>query len=690
MRLPLEWLKEFVTVKLTPQQLAERLTMAGLEIGAIEQTENGPVFDIEITPNRSDWLSIIGIAREISAITGERLNLHSAQGSGLRAQSKSRKPPAPSPQPQASLAIHIDDRKGCLRYIGRLIRGVAVAPSPDWMQRRLIACGTRPINNIVDITNYVLFEYGQPLHAFDADHLAENTICVRRAVAGEPVTALDGITRKLTNDILVIADAKQPVAIAGIMGGLVSGVKSQTRNIILESALFDPIIVRRAGRKLGLTSESSYRFERGVDPEGVLAASQRAAQLILELAGGTEETVKDVGTPAKRRAAITVEPIKAQQWLGLPVNSAMLRTTFARLGCRVASAGASAPVSVVPPSYRRDLNREVDFYEEIARVIGYDKIKTTVPVVSLINPDALKVSSFSLTHHLRETCAGFGLQEAVTWSLIAESELACCGYSAKAATKLANPLSQDHAFLRPSLLAGLMRTLRHNAARGTANVSIFELGRVWENETESSHLAILISGEWFPDWNTTRQTASFWVLKGLLQGLVQQVTGLGMEMTLAAYPWSEPGESAKIIFDERALGMAGEISGKALEAYDLKKPAWFGEINVDVLLSVPRRAARVSPPPEFPPVKRDLSVLLDQKIIYHDVEQTIREAAGALAGQVELIDRFTGKQVPEGKYSVTFSIEYRDPTRTLTAAEAEAAHNRVTEALTGQLGAIRR
>ena len=257
MKVPLEWLKAYVAIRLAPEALAERLTMAGLEVTGIEQGPSGPVFDLEITPNRADCLSIIGVAREVAAITGQRLKPTSAQGSGLRAQGKGRKPPAPSPQPTTSLSIHIDDQRDCMRYIGRLIENVTIKPSPQWMQRRLLACGARPINNLVDITNYVLLEYGQPLHAFDADRLSRQIIRVRRATTNEPITTLDGVARTLRPDTLVIADAKQPIAVAGVMGAVGSEVAERTTRVLLESALFDPVTVRRTARTLGLASDSS-------------------------------------------------------------------------------------------------------------------------------------------------------------------------------------------------------------------------------------------------------------------------------------------------------------------------------------------------------------------------------------------------------------------------------------------------
>jgi len=366
MRVPLEWLKEFVTIRDTPEALAGRLTMAGLEVVGIERVNGEPVLDLEITPNRADCLSILGVAREVAVLTGQRLKLP-GQETGDRRQGKRGRTRLMSHV--SCLKIVIEDRAGCRRYIGRLLEGVRMGSSPAWMQRRLAACGLRPINTVVDITNYVLLETGQPLHAFDFDRLAQGTIVVRRAQATEALTTLDGVRRTLSPEILVIADAETPVAVAGVMGGVGSEVTPTTRRVLLESAWFDPVTVRRAARRLGLASESSYRFERGVDPVGVETASARAGALIRELAGGEEAAVRDVGAKPSPRRAITVEGPRLNRWLGTRLEAPTIRSTLAQLSCRVASSGMSASMQVTPPSFRQDLTQAVDLYEEVARVM---------------------------------------------------------------------------------------------------------------------------------------------------------------------------------------------------------------------------------------------------------------------------------------------------------------------------------
>ncbi len=687
MKVPLEWLKEYVPIRLAPKALAERLTMAGLEVTGIEQGPSGPVFDLEITPNRADCLSIIGIAREVAALTNQRLKLPSAQGSRLKAQGKvqGRQPSAFSLQPRAKLTIRIEDQQGCQRYIGRLIDGVRIGPSPEWMQRRLIACGARPINSVVDITNYVLLEYGQPLHAFDFDRLAQGTILVRRARTGESLTTLDGVKRALASEMLVIADAARPVAVAGVMGGMGSEVTQQTRTVLLESALFDPLTVRRTARKLGLASESSYRFERGVDPVGVEAASARAAALIQELAGGEAAAAADVGAKPLKRTGIILESARASRWLGMPLSPTAVRTTLARLSCHVASSGAGDVLHVGVPSFRRDLTQGVDLYEELARASGYDHIPSSIPTVSMAVQPSEEAVRYRRAQSLRCLCAGLGLTEVITWSLVSEADLARCGGAAAQAVRLANPLSQDHAFLRPSLLIGLLQAVRRNLTHGLSGVRMFELGSVTQpTQPETLHLGIALAGQWARDWRTN-ETADFFRLKGIIQALISTLCDGELQMTAARQPWAQQG--MEVTLNGRAVGVAGQVSRAIAQALDIERDVWFSELFVEALTVSRRPGAAIQPPAHVPPVKRDLSVFVSEATTSDAVARTIRETAGALAECIELIDRFTGTQVPSGMYSLTFSIDYRDPSRTLTAAEVDAVHQRIGQALARQFGA---
>ena len=686
MKVPLEWLKDYVAIRLKPETLADRLTMAGLEVTGIAMVNGQAVFDIEITPNRADCLSIIGIAREVAAMTGQRIKLPQRQATSDKRQARTR----PTLRtPHSALRIRIEDRKGCRRYIGRLLAGVTIGPSPSWMQRRLLACGIRPINNVVDITNYVLLESGQPLHAFDFDRLAQGVILVRRAKPKEAMTTLDGVARTLSPDVLVIADAARAVAVAGVMGGVGSEVTPRTTAVLLESAWFDPVIVRRTSRALGLASESSYRFERGVDQVGVETASARAASLICRLAGAAEQACRDVGAKPLVKPAIVVDASLASRWLGLPLSPAQIRSSLARLGCRVSSSESSPLLRVVPPSFRRDLIHDVDCFEELARLIGYERIPATLPTAIM---PASRDAQSPLYRHLQSIrCLGasLGLMETVTWSLVSEMELSRCGWTAGEALRVTNPLSQDYAFVRPSMIMGLLRAIHRNLSQGAQGVRIFELGSVVQAGTvahERASLGVALAGAWSRDWRT-KETCDFFRLKGLVDALIQRLCGQPATCRAADVSWADPAEAARVFLKSRAVGAIGRLSRQAASAWDLDDAVWLAELDVTSLLQAQRALESAVAPSPFPPVKRDLSLVVDNAIACDQVASTIREVGGAMAQRVELIDRYTGRQLPPNTYSLTFSIEYRDPARTLTADEADDVHHRIGQALVERFAA---
>ncbi len=669
MRVPVEWLKEFVPSRLAPKVLAERLTMAGLEVIGIHDSPQGPVLDLEVTPNRPDWLSIVGVAREVAALTGQRLKTPAPA---------TRRPAARAPT--QALVIRIEDPQGCTQYVGRLLDGITIKPSPDWMQQRLLACGIRPINNVVDITNYVLLELGQPLHAFDADRLADSTILVRRARAGERLTLLDGTAKVLSADILVIADARVPVAVAGVMGGTGSAVTAGTRRVVLESAAFDPVTVRRTARALGATTESSYRFERGIDPAGVEAASVRAAALLAQGAGGQVQAVASVGRRAERPVVISLSLDRMNRWLGTRLGAPDARTALARLGCRVAGDGSR--LAVVVPSFRRDLRQEADLYEDVARVIGYERIPSRLPATPPGVPEG-GARDYHRLQSLRCLCASLGLTEAITWALLSEQDLDRCGYSLADAVRLANPISQDHAILRPSLCMGLLQSVRQNLTRGVDGVALFELGGVTDTRRlpeQPQRLGIVLSGRWLQDWQG-RQASDFYRLKGLLSALTERLCGAPVSAAAADQPWTESGQGAVLRLREDPVGVAGLVARRTAHALDLEHDVWYAELAVDRLLAQRRREVEAHAPSTLPPVKRDLSVVVANSVAYATVVGVLREAGGSLAADVKLIDRYTGKQVPAGHYSLTFSLDYRDPARTLTAEEVDTLHRRIGQAL---------
>jgi phenylalanyl-tRNA synthetase beta chain len=564
---------------------------------------------------------------------------------------------------------------------------VKIGSSPAWMQQRLIACGVRPINNIVDITNYVLLEYGQPLHVFDADRLAGRTILVRRARVAERMTTLDEVARELTGDMLVIADAERAIAVAGVMGGLGSEVTPKTVNVVLESALFDPVTVRRTARALGLVTEASYRFERGVDPVGVETASQRAAELMCSIAGGCERTLRDAGAKPSSKTVVSVREDRLNRWLGTRLSPATIRTTLAKLSCRVMSSEGQATLRVAAPSFRRDLREAVDLYEEVARLTGYKQIPSRVPTASLAVRETAASARFHRVQALRRSCASLGLSETINWSLVSSGDLARIG--GPEAVLLANPLSQDHAHLRPSLLIGLLHVVRRNVARGAARVCAFELGQVFSPGRESAErlrLGLVLSGVWARDWQGT-QACDFFRLKGLIELLASRWAGVSIGMRQTDAPWSEPGQGADVLVNGQPLGDIGQVAQRIVEALDIEQDVWFAELDAETLLGSWDQVRSVQSPIAFPPVRRDVSIVVADTIPFEEVDRVIREVGGPLAVRIELIDRYAGRQTPPGKHSLTFSIEYRDRARTLTAEAVDALHRCIGQALVSRFAA---
>ena len=592
--------------------------------------------------------------------------------------------------PHSPFRIRVEDRKGCRRYIGRLIEGVRLGSSPAWMQKRLAACGLRPINNVVDITNYVLLEWGQPLHAFDFEELGDRAIVVRRARTGEKLVAIDGTECVLNPEMLVIADAARPVAVAGVMGGRDAQVHEHTTMMLLESAWFDPLLVRRTARVLGLASESSYRFERGIDPRGVELASARAAQLMTELSGGRETAVLDVGERAPKPVTITLEPARVRQWLGVPIPPAKTQQALQRLGLSVRKGAKAWKVSV--PSFRRDLAQDVDLFEEIARLIGYERLPETIPSAPLASARRDEASSYDAADAIRQVCEGLGLWEIITWALVSEQALARGGWEtdSRKTLRVANPLSQDHVILRPTLLAGMAQALSKNVGQGARGVRLFELGKVFDGSSgahETLHLGIGLAGFWEWNWQE-RQETNLFRLKGLVEALVWRIANRPLEAQAASVPWAEPGQAMTLSLGGRTLGTAGQVGRRLAEAHDLGKPVWVAELDVEVLLAQRAPAKTVSAPSPFPPVKRDLSFLVDTQVEAAKLLSLIRTTGSPLAVRVELIDRFTTHpSIPPGKHSLAVSIEYRDATRTLTSAEVDALHRAIGEQLVRQFGA---
>ena len=655
------------------------------------------VYDLEVTPNRPDLNSVIGIAREIAAVTGNPLRIPE-----LKIQNEKLKI-------AELVSVRIEDAELCPRYTARVIQGVKVGPSPDWLKSTLEKVGIRSLSNVVDVTNYVMLECGQPLHAFDYHLIARSgsrdtaanqalstessnqpTIIVRRAVAGEKFKTLDNQERTLTNEMLLIADEQKGIALAGVMGGANTEINNSTVDVLIESAYFAPANIRRTSKLLGLRSESSYRFERGADVDICDWASQRAAQLILETAGGQlAGGVVDVQPETKAEKQITLHFAKSKDLLGLGISHADQVGYLNKLGLNtVAQQPGECTFSL--PSWRVDLKREVDLIEEVGRLFGIDKIPSTPPRGAL-GSNAFD-SVYDQIGEVRRILAGLGLNEAQGQTLIASTEF---GVRNAESVMLANPLSSDMDVLRPSLLPGLIHSLRHNVSRKNYDVALFEVGRVFTNVNgqtkENRSVAIAITGQRaLPFWSGDDRAAKFdnYDLKGLVDEMLEQFGLRGIAFGKRADSTALFLESAAVTLGGKLpLGELGQLLPTLAKKYDLRDAVFLAEFNLDLLLSKRNPAKSFKALPQFPSSRRDVAMLVPEAVTHEAVLQSVKQAKAANLETVELFDVFRGQGVPAGQKSLAYAFTYRAADKTLTDADVNTAHAKVLETLKTQLQA---
>jgi len=639
----------------------------------------GVIFDLDITPNRPDCLSIMGIVREVAALTGQSLHLpETAYEEEL-----------PLVDQQISVEIAAPDL--CPRYCASLITGTKVAESPIWMQQRLLECGMRPINNIVDITNYVMLEHGQPLHAFDYHQIRGKKIIVRRASKGEAIVTLDGERRLLSEDMLVIADAEHSVAIAGVMGGADSEVTPGTTAILLESANFNPASIHYTGRMLSLPSEACMRFERGISPELTLPALKRATQLMTQLAGGkAAKGLVDVYPGKQEREPISLSTSQTKQLLGVEFSSDQIVGSLTSLGfdCKQ----SASEVRAIAPYWRSDIHQAVDLIEEVARIIGYDKIPTTMlsQPIPRQNPEPILKLKQKVSHSL----IGYGFQEIISYSLtslellnklLPESHLL-----EPTPLRIANPMTAEQEYLRPNLRANLVAALSANRRHEEGGIRLFELGKVYvprqkdlPNELEML-CGILSGSRWEKSWHGGDDSFDFYDAKGIVEGLLCQL-GVEASFTESRDESLHPIKQAAIVADDNRLGVIGELHPKVSSAFDIAEPVCLFEIGLTMLLPFTTGYKKFQPIPRFPAVVRDIALVVDIGVTHRAIEDIIKSFG--LVNQVALFDVYTGEQVPPGKKSFAYSITFQSPSHTLTDQEVNRVQQQILKKLSHELGA---
>jgi phenylalanyl-tRNA synthetase beta chain len=633
------------------------------------------VLDVEVKANRPDLLSVAGVAREVAAGTGAPF-----------AEPDTSVPEGAHPAAELA-AVEVLDRARCPRYLARVVTGVRVGPSPLRAQARLTAAGMRPLSNVVDATNYVMLEMGQPLHPFDLSLLEGRAVVVRRAAPGERLVTLDGVERALDPEDLVIADRARGVAVAGVMGSAAAEVSASTTEVLLESASFERTGVLRTARRLGLKTEASVRFERGVDPELVARAAARAARLMVEWAGGTvARGAVEVGEAPPRRR-LSVRPARASLLIGMPVSNVQVLETFARL--RIRAEERDGQVEVEVPGYRVDLELEADLVEEVARLHGYDRVPSRLPPVR--RPGGM-AESYRIRRRVREALVRAGLREACTFSFASAEDLALMGHREEDAVRVANPLASDQAFLRTSLVPGLLRALQHNVARQVRGVALFEVGRVFRRADpveERDHAGVALCGEAGPACPGEVRGADFFDAKGAVEVLLEGLGVAGWRVTPDDRPGGpfHPARTAAVLVDGARVGTVGELHPRVGARLDLPPGTAVAELDVTALSARPAPPLAYRDLPRFPPVRRDLAFVVDLATPAEAVQRALVEASCGLADHVALFDVFTGPPVPPGRKSLAFSVDFRAPDRTLTDEETEGAVAAIVARLREQFGA---
>jgi len=637
------------------------------------------ILELSLTPNRSDALSMLGVAYEVAAILGRDVKWPTIEKEEA------------SEKASDYISVKVEATEDNPLYIAKVVKDVKIGPSPLWMQTRLMAAGIRPHNNVVDITNFVLLEYGQPLHAFDYDRLGSKELVIRRAKDAEKITTLDEAERTLTPDHLVITNGTEPVAIAGVMGGANSEVKNDTTTVIIEAAYFKGSTVRKASKDHGLRSEASARFEKGVDPARVREAGERAAQLMAEYAGGTIlEGSVEYNDMKVEPAVISITLNKINGLLGTSMSVSEVQDIFTRLQFDVAVEGENFTVTI--PTRRGDITIEADLVEEAARLYGYDNIPSTLPT-GTTTPGAL--SDYQQKRRkARRTLEGAGLFQAITYSLTSAEKAAQFALEARESIRLAMPMSEERSQLRLSIVPQLLEVVKYNNARQMDSVALYEIGSVFLKQDgeqlpeEREHVAAAVTGLWESHlWQGEKKPVDFFVAKGILEALFDTLgVASQIEYRQAEVKNLHPGRTAEVLLNGAVIGFIGQVHPTVQKELDIKETYVF-ELSFKALAEAEVAPIAYETIPRFPSITRDIALVVDSATKAGDIQSIIIEAGGALLKEVQVFDLYEGDKMEEGKKSIAYSLKYFDPERTLTDEDITKAHDKVLAAVKDQAGA---
>ncbi len=673
MKVSLNWLKEFVDFPAEARRLKADLTEVGLGVESFASVGDDCVLNIEITTNRPDCLSHYGVVREVATLYRKPLKQleFTVREAGAAASTRA--------------SIEIADPDLCARYCGRVVENVKVKPSPEWLSKRLEAVGMRPINNVADVTNYVLMELGHPLHAFDLTRLKQGKIIVRRARPGEALRTLDGVNRTLTADNLVIADAERAVALAGVMGGEDSEISASTQTVLLESAWFEPISVRRTAKAQGLHTEASHRFERGADIEMAPRALERAAAMIAELAGGQVlPGILDVYPHPRPSKEILLRSSEILRILGTEISREEVERILTSLGFGVERAGSQG-WRVAPPSFRLDVSIEVDLIEEVGRHFGFDRLAGRVrPAPSRLERDTLRDKTLAVSAVL----VGLGYREIITTSMVDPEENA--RFTGRPPVRLANPLSQEASVMRSTSIPSMLRVLRWNLDRDQNDLRLFELGKTYAATTshpqglpdERRVLTLGLSGHRRPaSVHESGRELDFFDLKGDLERLFEAFDLHELRFESARFQYSEAGVGGRFIAAGEPLALFGQLRGQIARDYKLRQAVWLAEVDFERLLDASLKSPVFHPYSKFPAVERDFSLIVPQGISYARIEEALRGLALEETQNFRAVDLFSGGSIPSGHYSLLLRVTFQSQSHTLTSGEIEKVSKRVLGAL---------
>ncbi|MFY9222734.1 MAG: phenylalanine--tRNA ligase subunit beta [Blastocatellia bacterium] len=682
MKISYNWLKTYIDVNSSPQELAERLTMVGLAAETVTAKDDDYILEFDITSNRADALSHYGIARELAAIYG------------VKAELPKPKLKESSVATSSVTSVEILNPELCARYAARVIRGVKIAPSPDWLVKRLESIGQRSINNVADITNFVLLEQGHPLHAFDFHKLAGKRIVVRTARAGETLKTLDGVERKLREDMLVIADGERPSALAGIMGGEYSEISNDTYDVLLESAYFNPASVRRTARALDMKTEASHRFERGADPEACIRAINRCAELICEIAGGELlAEVVDAYPQAITRKPIELRYKRIAALTGLVVEPARVPKLLAELGFEVTTFMPDSHWEVVGPSFRTDINIEEDLVEEIVRHVGYEHIPLTLPSW---NGAGAYLTGEERRRKAQSTLIELGYSETISFSWV-KTELDKYFQNKDLNTLvISNPIDEERPQMRTSLLAGLVESLARNFNFGSRNIRLFEVGKCFEKQDdivrEYEQLAFLATGQRSEsDWQHQQEMLDFYDLKGVVEVVLENCGIKDYELERSSVSYLHSGQAAQIKVAGKVLGHFGQMTPSLRDEFKFKQPVFLAELSLEQLLSLPSSDVKYTSLPKLQAVNRDLSFLLPENVSYQELQKAIKDLEIKELVNIKLFDIYTGKNLPVDRRSLSFSLRYQPLVESMTDQQINELDEKIVNLLSSKFdGQLRR